>query len=98
MTDQEFFNSINKYPIQRGQILLFPIDEAQEVGAEILNTEELEFLGFDAFILTPTSIQPLLEYSPDYSKRLVDLERFHHDINQAEKRATHIEFVIQTKK
>jgi hypothetical protein len=58
--------SFKNFAVQRGGLFFFHPEKAIEI-IEILQTSKVQILGLDAFKITETQTQPVMEHSIDLS-------------------------------
>ena len=88
------FEELNAVPVLRHNIILIPADRALITAKGLLNRSST-ILGFDSFtVFENKTIEPSMEFSPDYSNILPDFDRIKQDIQKAPKYITYFEFVI----
>jgi len=80
---------------QRYGVTLVAREHARECIERIL-ANECRFYGYDSFIVTDTTIQPVLDFSPDWSRGPVpSLEELASQLDSHPPTITHYEFVFE---
>jgi hypothetical protein len=80
---------------QRSGVTLVARDHARTCVERILATG-CRFYGYDSFIVTDATIQPVLDFSPDWSRRPVpSLDQILSQLASHPATITHYEFVFE---
>jgi hypothetical protein len=93
----ELLVNLDSSPIHRNGIILIPVSKAEQTILKLLK-RNYQILGFDSFkLLEDNKIQPFIEFSHDYSYKVLNIEKIKNDLKEISPEITHIEIVFEIK-